>query len=122
MHSPKTHRNLFATRTGVCESGRGPTPTNQPSSHAGSNQADAKTISLAEDASASADHFLDMLALDEAMTRLEAVDSRKSKVVEMRFFAGMNNQEIAEVLKVTANTVIRDWNFAEAWLRRELGV
>ncbi len=83
---------------------------------------DAKTISLVEDASASVDHFLDMLALDEAMTRLEAIDSRKTRVVEMRFFAGMDNQEIAEVLKVTPNTVIRDWNFAEAWLRRELGV
>ena len=83
---------------------------------------DAKAISLAEDASASADHFLDMLALDEAMTRLEAIDSRKTRVVEMRFFAGMENTEIAEVLKVSINTVTRDWNFAEAWLRRELGM
>jgi len=81
---------------------------------------DAGTISFANASSTSADHFLDMLALDEAMAKLEAVDSRKAKVVEMRFFAGMNNQEIAEVLNVTANTVIRDWNFAEAWLRREL--
>ena len=80
------------------------------------------TVSLGDRSSDFQSRFLDMLALDEAMTRLEAVDSRKSKVVEMRFFAGMNNQEIAEVLKVTANTVIRDWNFAEAWLRRELGV
>ena len=83
---------------------------------------DAGTISLGNASSTSADHFLDMLALDEAMTRLEAIDARKTRVVEMRFFAGMNNQEIAEVLKVTPNTVIRDWNFAEAWLRRELGV
>src|SRR2546430_9045355 len=83
---------------------------------------DAGTISLGNASSTSADHLLDMLALDEAMTRLEAIDARKTRVVEMRFFAGMNNQEIAEVLKVTPNTVIRDWNFAEAWLRRELGV
>ena len=82
---------------------------------------DAKAISLAEDASASADHFLDMLALDEAMRKLEAFDTRKTKVVEMRFFAGMENKEIAEVLSISVNQVIRDWNFAEAWLRRELG-
>ena len=85
----------------------------------------AQTVSLEEATvwlgkSDSQSHFLDMLALDEAMARLEAIDRRKVKVVEMRFFAGMNNQEIAEVLNVTPNTVIRDWNFAEAWLRREL--
>lgn len=82
---------------------------------------DAETMSLANASSSHGDHMLDMLALDEAMTKLEAIDARKTKVVEMRFFAGMNNQEIAGVLKVTPNTVIRDWNFAEAWLRRELG-
>jgi RNA polymerase sigma factor (TIGR02999 family) len=65
--------------------------------------------------------FLDLLALDEALTRLAATDPRKSKVVEMRFFGGMTNEEIAELLKIAPNTVIRDWNFAEAWLRRELG-
>ncbi len=79
------------------------------------------TVSLRNRSSDSQSRFLDMLALDEAMARLETIDSRKTRVVEMRFFAGMNNQEIAEVLKVTPNTVIRDWNFAEAWLRRELG-
>ncbi len=78
------------------------------------------TVSLGNRSSDAQNRFLDMLALDEAMARLEAIDSRKTRVVEMRFFAGMNNQEIAEVLKVTPNTVIRDWNFAEAWLRREL--
>jgi len=83
---------------------------------------DANTISLADASSASRDQLLDMLALDEAMTKLEAIDPRKTKVVEMRFFAGMENKEIAEVLNVAPNTVIRDWNFAEAWLRRELGM
>jgi RNA polymerase sigma factor (TIGR02999 family) len=81
---------------------------------------DEGTISLASTSSASADHLLDMVALDEAMTRLEAFDSRKAKVVEMRFFAGMENEEIAAVLDISVNTVMRDWNFAEAWLRREL--
>ena len=68
----------------------------------------------------SPDQLLDMLALDEAMKRLEAIDPRKAKVVEMRFFAGMENKEIAEVLSISVNQVIRDWNFAEAWLRRKL--
>src|SRR2546421_9447313 len=58
---------------------------------------DEGTISLGNRSSDSQNRFLDMLALDEAMTRLEAIDARKTKVVEMRFFAGMNNQEIAEV-------------------------
>jgi RNA polymerase sigma-70 factor, ECF subfamily len=78
------------------------------------------TLTLGRGSSNSQDRFLDMLALDEALTRLEAIDSRKTKVVEMRFFAGMDNKEIAEVLGIAANTVIKDWNFAEAWLRREL--
>ncbi len=79
------------------------------------------TVSPTNRSKDSQNHFLDMLALEEAMTRLEAIDSRKTRVVEMRFFGGMSNREIAEVLNVTPNTVIRDWNFAEAWLRRELG-
>lgn len=65
---------------------------------------------------------LDLLALDQAMTELEAEYPRKGKVVEMRFFGEMNNKQIAEVLNVSSNTVIRDWNFAEAWLRLRLGV
>jgi RNA polymerase sigma factor (TIGR02999 family) len=81
---------------------------------------DAETISFATASSTLGDHFLDMLALDEAMRRLEAFDSRKTKVVEMRFFAGMENEEIAAVLDISVNTVMRDWNFAEGWLRREL--
>lgn len=89
--------------------------------------ANAQRVSLEDEAvterngsSCFQDRFLDMLALDEAMAKLEVIDSRKTKVVEMRFFAGMDNQEIAEVLNISPNTVIRDWNFAEAWLRREL--
>jgi RNA polymerase sigma factor (sigma-70 family) len=62
----------------------------------------------------------DFVALDEALTRLAAIDPRKSQVVELRFFGGLSNDEIAEVLKVSANTVMQDWNLAQAWLRREL--
>jgi RNA polymerase sigma factor (TIGR02999 family) len=62
----------------------------------------------------------DLLDLDDALTRLAAVDSRKSRVVELRFFGGLNNEEIAEVLGTSPFTVIRDWNLARAWLLREM--
>lgn len=65
---------------------------------------------------------IDILALDEAMERLAELDPRKSRVVEMRFFGGMNVEETAEVLKVSVETVQRDWKFAKFWLHRELSV
>lgn len=81
---------------------------------------DAKQLFLETASSPDANHALDMLALDDAMTKLEAIDARKIRVVEMRFFAGLENSEIARVLNISPNTVTRDWNFAEAWLRRTL--
>jgi len=63
----------------------------------------------------------ELLALDEALKRLAAVDERKSRVVELRAFGGLNNEEIAEILNISPNTVTRDWNMAAAWLRREIG-
>jgi RNA polymerase sigma-70 factor (ECF subfamily) len=77
-------------------------------------------VSVATICRDSPDGFLNMLALDEALQKLEAIDRRKTRVVEMRFFAGMDNEAIASVLNIAPNTVIRDWNFAEAWLRKEL--
>jgi len=62
----------------------------------------------------------DMAALDEAMKKLAAVDERKSRVVELRFFGGLTVQESAEVLKVSQETVMRDWKMAKVWLLREL--
>jgi len=62
-----------------------------------------------------------IVAVDLALQRLAAADERKSRVFEMRFFGGLTVEEVAEVLRVAPNTVIRDWNFARAWLRRELG-
>ncbi|HEX4773868.1 MAG TPA: sigma-70 family RNA polymerase sigma factor [Bryobacteraceae bacterium] len=62
----------------------------------------------------------DLLALDAALQRLAEVDARKSTVVELRFFGGMKTDEIAQVLNVSVNTVLRDWTLARAWLRREL--
>jgi RNA polymerase sigma factor (TIGR02999 family) len=64
----------------------------------------------------------DLLALDEAMTKLKGLYPRKAEVVEMRVFGGMNNQEIAAALEIHPNVVIRDWKFARAWLHRELSV
>lgn len=78
-------------------------------------------ITLDERAAVAPPFSLELLALDEALTKLEAEEPRKSRVVELRCFGGLNNQEIAEVLDIEPNTVIRDWNFAKAWLRRELG-
>jgi RNA polymerase sigma-70 factor (ECF subfamily) len=62
----------------------------------------------------------DFAALDAAMKKLAAVDERKSRVVEMRFFGGLSVQESADVLKVSQDTVMRDWKMAKAWLLREL--
>jgi RNA polymerase sigma factor (TIGR02999 family) len=62
----------------------------------------------------------DLLVLDQAVDRLAVVDPRKAKVVELRFFGGLNNDEIAEALQISSNTVMRDWNMAKAWLRREI--
>lgn len=63
----------------------------------------------------------DLVALDEALTALAAVDARKSQVVEMRFFGGLDIDETAEALHVSRDTVKRDWRVAKLWLLRELG-
>jgi RNA polymerase sigma-70 factor, ECF subfamily len=62
----------------------------------------------------------ELIALNDALTRLEALDQRKSKVVELRYFGGLSVDEVAEVLKVSSITVMRDWQFAKAWLAREM--
>ena len=62
----------------------------------------------------------EIVALDDALNRLAALDDRKVRVVEMKFFAGLHVAEIAEVLKVSPETVKRDWSFAQTWLLREL--
>jgi RNA polymerase sigma factor (TIGR02999 family) len=63
---------------------------------------------------------LDLLALDEALTRLAVVDHQQVKVVELRYFGGLSLEETAEALNVSRATVARDWNVARAWLHREL--
>jgi RNA polymerase sigma factor (TIGR02999 family) len=62
-----------------------------------------------------------ILALDEALTRLETIDARAAQVVRLRFYAGLQLADIAKLNDVTDRTVKRDWNFARAWLRQHLG-
>lgn len=62
----------------------------------------------------------ELLALDDVLTRLAALDPRKQRVVELKYFGGLTTEEAAEVLEVSVATVERDWNVARAWLRREM--
>ena len=79
---------------------------------------EVQRVSLDEAAVVGGGRDLDLVALDDAMNALARQDARKAQVVEMRFFGGMS--EIAEVPKVSAVTVMRDWSTAKAWLYREL--
>ena len=63
---------------------------------------------------------LDVVALDEALSRLAEVDPRQGRIVEMRFFMGLSHEEIADVLKISVTTVKREWKTAKLWLYREL--
>ena len=80
----------------------------------------AQRVTLSPIASPSEVPLIDLVALDEALTALAEQDPRKAQVVELRFFGGLNRHEAAEVLGITLRTVDRDWNYAQAWLQREL--
>ena len=80
----------------------------------------AEKVSIAEAVDLTAKPQHSVLELDDALTALEKIDPRKAKVVELRFFGGMDVQETAEALKVSPDTVTRDWRLAKAWLLREL--
>jgi RNA polymerase sigma factor (TIGR02999 family) len=77
-------------------------------------------VSLEENHVAGGMRSADLLALDDALNSLAHIDERKLRVVEMRFFGGLSLEETAEVLNVSVPTVMRDWNTARAWLRREM--
>jgi RNA polymerase sigma factor (TIGR02999 family) len=62
----------------------------------------------------------DLIALDEALTRLEQVDARKAKIVSLRYFAGLSIQETAAAMDLSPATVKNEWAFARAWLHREI--
>ena len=62
----------------------------------------------------------DLIALDEALDALARIDPRQSRIVELRFFGGLSEEETAEALEISRRTVVREWNSAKAWLYREL--
>ncbi len=80
----------------------------------------AHRVSLDEALVVSQERNADLVELDDGLKALAAVDTRKSQVVELRFFGGLSVVETAEVLKVSPDTVLRDWQLAKAWLLREL--
>ena len=93
--------------------------------HARARQSDKRgggreKVSLAGDIAGTYARTEQLMALDEALKDLESLDARKGRVVELRFFAGLTNEEVAEVLKISTETVKRDWRFARNWLLREL--
>jgi RNA polymerase sigma-70 factor (ECF subfamily) len=79
-----------------------------------------RLVSLDEAMAAPLERSRDLVALDEALTALAAIDPRKAKVVELRFFGGLTAEETAEVLGVSPDTVLRDWKMAKVWLLNEL--
>jgi len=77
-------------------------------------------IDLGEAAEIPSGRTRELVALDDALLALADLDARKSRIVELRFFGGLNVEETAEVLKISPDTVMRDWKFARAWLSNEL--
>ena len=77
-------------------------------------------MSLDEAAIVSEERAAELVSLDDALKELGRLSPRQSHVVELRYFGGLSVTETAEVLKVSSDTVTRDWNQAKAWLRREL--
>ena len=80
----------------------------------------AQQVTLHEAVATTSEPAFDVLALDRALEALEKSDARKSKIVELRFFGGLSVEETAEVVKVSTDTVKRDWRLAKLWLLREL--
>jgi len=81
---------------------------------------DVSSLDLDEALAAAKQPGTDLVAIDDALQALTAIDPRKGQVVELRFFGGLSVKETAELLKVSPETVQRDWKLAKSWLRREL--
>jgi RNA polymerase sigma factor (TIGR02999 family) len=79
-----------------------------------------RPVALDEALVVSEDRSSELVEIDEALTRLEQMDPRQAKVVELRFFGGLSVEETAEVMGISTPTVKREWAMAKAWLRREL--
>jgi RNA polymerase sigma factor (TIGR02999 family) len=81
---------------------------------------EGRRVTLDDNLAISHEDQIEVLALDEALNRLAALDERKGRIVELRYFGGLSVEETAEVLELSAITVKRDWLKAKAWLYREL--
>jgi RNA polymerase sigma factor (TIGR02999 family) len=81
---------------------------------------DRLRITLDDRIDLSNENETDLVALDEALTRLADLNPRHSRIVELRYFGGLTEEQVAEMLDVSARTVRRDWSVARAWLYREL--
>ena len=81
---------------------------------------EAERVSLNDAELSSVEQGLDLIALDEALKRLEQIDAQQGRIVELRYFSGLTVEEIAEVMNISPATVKREWSTARAWLRREL--
>jgi RNA polymerase sigma-70 factor, ECF subfamily len=88
--------------------------------HANKRGGEARQVSLDEALLISEERAAELVALDEAMNELAALDPRRSRVVELRYFGGLSVEETAEVLNISPETVMRDWKRAKAWLYTEL--
>ncbi len=88
--------------------------------HAGKRGGGVPEISLDRALNIAEARSADLLMLEDALARLQEVDGRQCQVVEMRFFAGLSEDEIAEALGVSARTINREWRMARAWLYKEL--
>ena len=88
--------------------------------HADKRGGEAQAVSLDEATASAGTQAAEIVALDDALRRLAEVAPRQSRVVELRYFGGLNVEEAAEVLKVSPETVTRDWRMAKAWLLRDL--
>ena len=80
----------------------------------------AVQVTLDEDVTPTTDRSRDLVELDDALNALAALNPRVSQVVELRYFGGLTEDETAEALQVSTDTVLRDWKFAKVWLHREL--
>ena len=81
---------------------------------------DREKLTFDEALASSGERAVDLIALDEALHDLETFDVRQSRIVELRFFGGLTNEEIGEVLEISPRTIKREWRLAKAWLRREI--
>jgi RNA polymerase sigma factor (TIGR02999 family) len=88
--------------------------------HAAKRGGHAQKLSLDEAVSFFEEEQVDLLALNQALNRLSALDERQSEIIELKFFGGLSIEEVAEMLSISPATVKREWNMAKAWLLKEM--